>query len=81
VVYVEQGEVRSNNEKEVKENVSERTRTRQVKLVALLSRDGRSLLVFAMVRGVTERESLHLLPTRNINRPRLIPKQNKMYVA
>jgi hypothetical protein len=60
VACVEQGEMRSNNVKEVKEIVSERTRTRQVKLVALilLSRDGRSLLVFALVRGVKEWESL-----------------------
>jgi hypothetical protein len=31
---------------------------RQVKLVALLSRDGRSLLAFVVVRGVQEWESL-----------------------
>jgi len=41
----QQAAARRMNTKEVKENVSERTPTRQVKLVALLSCDGRSLLV------------------------------------
>jgi hypothetical protein len=36
---------------------------RQVKLVALLSRDGRSLLAFAVVRGVQEWESLQFTGT------------------
>jgi hypothetical protein len=40
--------------------VSERTWMRQVKLVALLSHDRRSLLAFAMVQGIQEWESLHI---------------------